>query len=121
LFQFGDVDAMGDSVRLQHPLAVAATREEGKPAVYIADSYNDKIKRLDPTTRAVRTLLGGTESDDGRHLIDGDAQTAAFWEPGGLSLAGRTLYVADTNNHAIRIVELDAGEGSVRTLEIREP
>ena len=48
---------------------------------------------------------------------DGELASARFWEPSGLSLAGRRLYVADTNNHAIRLVDVDAG--TVRTLEIR--
>jgi DNA-binding beta-propeller fold protein YncE len=112
LFEFGDVDAVGDSARVQHPLGVAATEEDGTQAVYIADSYNDKIKRLDPMTREVRTVFGGT----GHGLVDGDALTAELWEPGGLSLAGRQIYIADTNNHAIRVADLDAG--TVRTLEI---
>lgn len=112
LFEFGDIDAAGDSVRLQHPLGVAAAMENGKPAVYIADSYNDKIKRLDPETRAVTTIAGG----NGHGLVDGPLLDAEFWEPGGLSLAGRTLYVADTNNHAIRAVDLDAD--AVRTIPI---
>jgi sugar lactone lactonase YvrE len=114
LFQFGDVDAAGDSVRLQHPLDVAATSENGRHAVYIADSYNDKIKRLDPESRAVTTVFGGV----GHGLVDGVAETAEFWEPGGLSLAGGTLYVADTNNHAIRAVNLDTR--TVRTLEMTQ-
>ena len=44
-------------------------------------------------------------------------ELAVFWEPSGLSLAGRTLYVADTNNHAIRAVDLDTDR--VRTLDVR--
>lgn len=113
LFEFGDVDARGDSVRLQHPLAVAAAVEEGRIAIYVADSYNHKIKRLDPETREVVTLAGSGDAD----LTDGAPDEAAFWEPGGLGLRGRTLYVADTNNHAIREVNLDSGD--VSTLDIR--
>ncbi|GIW03750.1 MAG: hypothetical protein KatS3mg059_0370 [Thermomicrobiales bacterium] len=112
LFEFGDIDARGDSVRLQHVQAVAATVENGEHVVYLADTYNDKIKRLIPETRDVSTVFGGA----GHGLVDGDAATAEFWEPGGLSLAGRTLYIADTNNHAIRIADLDRGK--VRTLPI---
>src|SRR5512132_3885249 len=52
LFDFGDVDASGNAVRLQHPLGVVA--DEGK--VLIADTYNHKIKKLDPKTRDVKTL-----------------------------------------------------------------
>ena len=42
---------------------------------------------------------------------------ATFNEPGGISAAGGKLYVADTNNHAIRVVEL-AAPYRVSTLEI---
>ena len=54
LFEFGDKDGSGDAVRLQHPLGVAA----GDGRVFIADTYNHKIKMLDPRTRRVRTLAG---------------------------------------------------------------
>jgi hypothetical protein len=30
----------------------------------------------------------------------------SFYEPGGIAVAGDKLYVADTNNHAIRVVDL---------------
>ena len=42
---------------------------------------------------------------------------ATFNEPAGLSAAGGKLYVADTNNHAIRVMEL-AAPYRVSTLEI---
>lgn len=106
LFDFGDVDAKGDSAKLQHPIAVAATHENGVPVVYVADSYNDKVKRLDPATRMIETVFGG----DGRGTADGFGLDAEFWEPCGLSIAGRTLYIADTNNHRVRAANLDTGE-----------
>jgi len=61
LFEFGDVDGAGARVRLQHCLGVAF--HEGK--LYIADTYNNKIKVCDPTSREVRTLVGdGTPGSD---------------------------------------------------------
>ena len=54
LFEFGDVDGKGDAVRLQHPLGVAM--HDGR--VVIADTYNHKIKLLDPATGKVWTLAG---------------------------------------------------------------
>ena len=42
---------------------------------------------------------------------------AQFHEPGGLSVAGGVLYIADTNNHAIRVADLASRE--VTTLELR--
>ncbi len=98
LFTFGDVDGAGDDVRLQHPLGVDV--HDG--VLFITDTYNNKVKKVFPDTRGVSTLLG---SGDGGH-IDGTASAATFHEPGGLSVAGDTLYIADTNNHAIRIADL---------------
>jgi DNA-binding beta-propeller fold protein YncE len=96
LFDFGDVDATGNDVRLQHPLGLFALGDK----VLIADTYNHKIKQLDPETRTVKSLFGGGGSGQN------DGGTASFYEPGGLSVADDKLYVADTNNHAIRVVDL---------------
>ncbi len=114
LFHFGDIDARGDSVRLQHPLGVTAGRD-GDRTIYLADTYNNKLKSLNPVTRSVITIFG--TGDAGQD--DGDADEATFWEPGGLSLAGNRLYIADTNNHLIRVCDLDTR--SVRTLPITTP
>jgi DNA-binding beta-propeller fold protein YncE len=111
LFDFGDIDGVAGQARLQHPLGVAATLEDRATLIFVADTYNDKLKRLDPGTRQITSWAGGEAGHE-----DGDLGTALFWEPSGLSLAGSRLYVADTNNHAVRLVDLDAGR--VRTLEI---
>ena len=49
LFDFGDVDGSGENVRLQHPLGVAWA--DGK--LYVADTYNNKIKVIDVARRIV--------------------------------------------------------------------
>ncbi len=108
LFEFGDTDGTGDAVRLQHPLGVAV--HKGK--VFIADTYNHKIKVLDPDSGAVTTFAGTGLPGH----ADGAARRAQFYEPGGLSIAGDTLFVADTNNHVIRTIDL--GTSVVSTLEI---
>lgn len=109
LFEFGDVDGVGDAVRLQHPQAVCAVG----PHVFIADTYNHRIKVLDPAQGAVAALAGCGRAG----FIDSVGENAAFFEPGGLSAAGGRLYVADTNNHAIRVIDLDTLE--VSTLRLR--
>jgi DNA-binding beta-propeller fold protein YncE len=108
LFEFGDVDAVGDAARFQHPLGVAV--HDG--LVYVADTYNHKIRVLDPATRRVRTLAGSGTAG----CSDGRGTRAQFAEPGGLSATNGRLFVADTNNHAIRTVEIATGE--VRTLAL---
>lgn len=106
LFEFGDVDGKKEEVRLQHPLGVAYHAGE----LFVADTYNNKIKRIDLKTSQTQTLLGTGEP--GKSDIDG-----TFDEPAGLSYADGKLYVADTNNHAIRVVTLGE-DPDVATLKI---
>ena len=100
LFHFGDVDGPVETAKLQHPLGVAVWGRK----VLVADTYNHKIKELDPDTRVIRTLLG-----DGRPGSERDGRVALF-EPGGLHVAGDVLYVADTNNHRVLRVALPSLE-----------
>ena len=48
---------------------------------------------------------------------DGPGVEAQFSEPGGISIAEGKLYIADTNNHAIRLADLATQE--VRPLELQ--
>jgi DNA-binding beta-propeller fold protein YncE len=107
LYVFGDEDGEGDDVRLQHPLGVALYGNK----VLIADTYNHKIKLLDAENRTVKTFLGTGKSGQA------DGKTPSFYEPAGLSIAGGKLYVADTNNHAIRVVDLATREVSTLKIE----
>ena len=102
LFEFGDVDGTGDDVRLQHPLGVLAYGDK----VLIADTYNHKIKELDPKREKVTSLLGTGKPGQA------DGASPSFYEPAGLTLAHEKLYVADTNNHAIRVVDLKTKQTS---------
>jgi DNA-binding beta-propeller fold protein YncE len=106
LYIFGDADGEGADVRLQHPLGVAMWN--GK--VLIADTYNHKIKLLDAENETVETFLGTGKSGQA------DGKTPTFYEPAGLSVADGKLFVADTNNHAIRVVDLQTK--TVSTLRI---
>lgn len=108
LFEFGDVDGDASGARLQHPLGI----DYDGGTLFIADTYNHKIKRLGTDNLTVSTLAGsGAVGHD-----DGPMAAATFYEPGGLSISGSTIYVADTNNHAIRAIDLDTGQ--VRTLMV---
>ena len=115
LFAFGDRDGVEHNVRLQHPIGI----EWHEGELFLADTYNHKIKKVLPLTRSVQTVFGSGAMG----LHDGDGRLATFSEPSGLSFAnfddGREplLFVADTNNHAIRVVDPHAD--TVRTLEIQ--
>src|SRR2546428_7181774 len=82
-------------------------------ALPISDTYNHKIKRLDPRTGECRTLLGAGAPGH----ADGAAGAARFSEPSGVSVAAGRLFIADTNNHAIRVASLASGD--VTTLVLR--
>jgi sugar lactone lactonase YvrE len=115
LFAFGDRDGPGrvsdvsarptTEALLQHPLAVAV--HQGKQ-LYVADTYNSKLKVIDLTNGGVTTVLGGPAKK---------GEEPVFNEPAGLSILGDTLYVADTNAHRIRTVDLKTK--AVKTLELK--
>src|ERR1044072_2383694 len=102
LFECGDVDGSGDDVRLQHPLGVITYGDK----LLIADTYNHKIKELDPKQEKVISLFGTGKPGQS------DGAAPSFYEPGGLALANGKLYVADTNNHAIRVIDLKTKRAS---------
>ncbi len=102
LFDFGDQNGVGPFVRLQHALGV--TYFEGK--LYVADTYNSKIKIIDPAKRTCETYFGGP------NILN---------EPGGLSIAAGKMYIADTNNHRIQIVDMKTKDVSTLQLQGVEP
>ena len=95
LFDFGDVDGVGDTARLQHPQGVAVT-PEGR--VLVCDSYNDSLRWLDRAERRVTTWIRGLH------------------EPGGIAVGAHGAYVADTNAH--RIVVVDWTSAAPRQVEL---
>ncbi len=105
LFAFGDIDGPKARAKLQHCIEVAYVA--GK--VYVADTYNHKIKMVDAKTGDTKTFAGTGKPG----TADSPAQ---FHEPAGLTHANGTLYVADTNNHLIRTI--DIASGAVKTLTI---
>jgi hypothetical protein len=108
LFEFGDADGTGDAVRLQHPLGLCALTD----GLLLADTYNHRLKRLDPGPRAASSWAGSGSPG----YRDGAAQEAQFREPSGVSAADGKVFVADTNNHVIRVI--NGATSAVGTLEI---
>jgi DNA-binding beta-propeller fold protein YncE len=108
LFDFGDTDGVGTAALLEHPQGIAYAGG----VLYVADTYNHKLRTVDPATRQVRVVAGGDQS--GFH--DGQGLQSRLAEPTGLSVAGGVLYVADTNNNVIRLLDLRTDE--VSTLQL---
>ena len=106
LFHFGDADGQGRDVLLQHALGVVYYRDR----IFVADTYNNKVKVIDPKQATCQTLAGSGQPG-------ADDEPAEFDEPAGISAADGKLFVADTNNHLVRIIDLDR-ENRVSTLSI---
>ncbi len=106
LFEFGAEDGTGKAARFQHPLGVAWL--DG--ALYVADTYNHRVRRVNPASGKTTTIAGGEAGY--RNGAD-----AAFSELGGISASGGRLYLADTNNHAVRTV--DAATGAAGALVVK--
>jgi len=106
LFTFGDTDGLPGDARFQHPLGVVFYGGQ----IYVADTYNNKIRVVDPATGETRTLAGTRQPGH-------TDQPPAFDEPAGITAAAGKLFVADTNNHAIRVIELGPSP-KVQTLTI---
>ncbi|NXG50843.1 NHLC2 protein, partial [Psilopogon haemacephalus] len=104
LFAFGDADGAGINAKLQHPLGVAWDKK--RKLLYVADSYNHKIKVVDPKMKNCATLAGTGEASN---IIGSSFMQSTFNEPGGLCVEenGRLMYVADTNNHQIKVLDLE--------------
>jgi sugar lactone lactonase YvrE len=111
LFKFGDVDGKYPTARLQHCLGVAW--RDG--VLYVADTYNHKIKRVDPRTRELTTFAGTGKPG----AADGERLAAQFNEPNGLCFVEDRMLIADSNNHLIRACDLKSGR--VTTLAWKNP
>ncbi|TFW23273.1 gluconolaconase [Duganella callida] len=102
----GDKDGMGAAAQFNGPVGVAV---DAQGVVYVADTYNDRIRRIAPDG-TVTTVAGGKHSG----MNDGDGAAALFDTPTGLAIgAAGELYIADTANHAIRKLGKD---GKVSTI-----
>ncbi|MGE0602069.1 MAG: thioredoxin-like domain-containing protein [Dehalococcoidia bacterium] len=106
LFDYGAADGRGTKAQLQH--AQGVTYDDG--ALYISDTYNHRLRVYDITSQEVGTAAG---SDRG--WADGVAGKARLDEPGGLSAANGRLYIADTNNHLVRVFDPATGQLSTLT------
>ena len=90
---------------LNFPGAVAVDRPGN---LYIADTMNHRVRKVDATTGVITTIAG-----TGQHRWSGDggpATEAALNEPAALVVDDRgNLYIADQSNNRVRKVDLNSG------------
>jgi len=112
LFDFGDIDGKGTRARLQHPIGITYNPQDN--LLYVADTYNNKIKIVNPETKEAKTYSGSGLEGNRDGISD-----AQFNEPNGLVIVNGKIYVTDTNNHLIRVIDMQTKE--VKTVVITNP
>jgi DNA-binding beta-propeller fold protein YncE len=89
LFVFGDTDGAAEKVRLKHPLGLVHGAPRGEQAaLWLVDTYNSKVKRIDLVTGSTRTYAQG------------------LFEPSGIAIVAGSLVVTDSKRHRLaRVTE----------------
>jgi trimeric autotransporter adhesin len=92
----------GTSATLYNPSGIAIDTSGN---IYIADTYNDRIRMVTNSTGIITTVAGDGFSGDG-----GLATSARLHNPRAVAIdASGNIYIADTDNHRIRMVTESAG------------
>src|SRR5439155_497450 len=102
--QYGAADGTGAAARFSDPSAIAS---DGAGNLYVADVFNNTIRKIVIATRAV-TTIAGTAGVAG--APDGTGTAAPFNIPHGIASDGAgNLYVADLIDSTIRKIVIATG------------
>jgi len=102
LFVFGLQDGELEDALLQHPLGLVTTDKE----IFIADTYNHALRKINLESSQISTLIK-RESGAVCSIEDKKCEVLPLNEPNDVKIWKRNLYIADTNNHLIRVFNLD--------------
>jgi sugar lactone lactonase YvrE len=90
---------------LNHPAGIAVDTNGN---LFIADAYNNRVRRVDASTEIITTVAG-----NGQFSFAGDggpAAAAALWFPIGVRVDARgNLFIADFYNNRVRRVDASTG------------
>ena len=92
LYDCGDMDGPASLAKLQHPSA--ACFDNQRNVLWIADSYNNKIKIYSPSKNEVKTLNVNYK----------------LQQPAGLTLADNALWIANQDAHELLRLDLKSGK-----------
>ncbi|HXG66420.1 MAG TPA: SMP-30/gluconolactonase/LRE family protein, partial [Blastocatellia bacterium] len=104
----GFIDGAGEKARFDTPTGIALSLDGN--FLYVADTRNNRIRRINLQTRRVETFAGSGDSG----VVDGPAVTATFAGPIGLAIdADGVIYVSEYLGNRIRRID---PAGNVTTL-----
>jgi len=97
----GGMDGTGKAASFNRPDGITNDSRN----LYVADTSNHKIRKIEISTGIVTTLAGsGNQGAE-----DGTGTAATFYNPSGITTDGSNLYVSDQANHNIRKIVIDTG------------
>lgn len=96
----GDVIGEGANSKFN---AISSLANDGT-FLYVSDSYNNKIKKVDPATGATSLITG--QGANVLNSIDGSLDIANIYRPSGLYYLNNTLYVASFGSHSISKIDM---------------
>ena len=97
----GSADGTGTAASFYKPSDLATDGEY----LYVADNWNNKIRRVEISTGVVTTFAGSGSQG----ATDATGTGASFHNVTGITTDSTYLYVVDYNNHKIRKVEIATG------------
>ncbi len=102
LFNFGYLDGDISSAKFQHPLGICAEINK----IYVADTYNHAIRKIDLLSGIVSTIIAKKSEQSFCDYSSNECDTLELYEPSDVKYAEDKLYIADTNNHLIRVYDM---------------
>ena len=100
----GFLDNTGINAQFNYPMHLAIDLNGN---IFVADSNNHRIRKISPT--GVVTTVAGSDSG----FVDGDGNVAKFSYPEGIAVDNLgNIFVADSNNHRIRMIWGPASNGT---------
>ncbi|PJZ54196.1 hypothetical protein [Leptospira adleri] len=104
----GTTDAVGTAARFNAPKGIATDGTY----LYVADTGNNKIRKIRISDNTVTTIAGSGTAG----TLDGPGDVAKFNQPTHVIYDSNTLYVADTNSHNIKKLDLTTSPVGVSTI-----
>jgi hypothetical protein len=99
----GFEDGTGTSAKFDGPYSLCSDGIY----LYVTDEFNHAVRRICIITRQVETIAGPLPTASPPYgFIDGIGSAARFHTPAGIILLGNSLFVVDSNNNAIRKINL---------------
>jgi hypothetical protein len=99
----GSANGAKKTARFNCPSGITSDGEN----LFIADSLNQTIRRINKKTGYVSTLAGSTGKQGS---ADGTGSAARFNNPNGILYDDGNLYVVDSDNHTIRKIVIATGD-----------